>query len=324
VDKSLTISTEEQCLAFLESGVKAIEEARDLQEVKQIRDQAVALRTYAKQQRASRDAQNIAAEVAIRAERRAGELLSVMEKNKGVVLHGKAEDGNYRRLHDETSEAPPTYADMGIHKIQAHRWQKAASVPEDVFEKHIKDTIDAKEELTSKSVLSLTKKPHVAHSTGQNEWYTPPEYIEAARAVMQGIDLDPASSAKANLTVKANTYYGIEQNGLSQKWFGNVWMNPPYSQPDITKFCAKMKESYESCDIDSACVLVNNATETGWFNDLLDAASAVCFVRGRVKFLDENGNPNGAPLQGQVILYIGANRLRFADYFSGFGKVLYV
>lgn len=36
-----------------------------------------------------------------------------------------------------------------------------------------------------------------------DSWYTPASYIEAARAVMDGIDLDPFSSEKANSTIRA-------------------------------------------------------------------------------------------------------------------------
>lgn len=62
-----------------------------------------------------------------------------------------------------------------------------------------------------------------------NEWYTPSLYIEAARQVMGGIDLDPASCAVADQTVKATNYFSQEEDGLAQTWHGRVWCNPPFS-----------------------------------------------------------------------------------------------
>ena len=97
---------------------------------------------------------------------------------------------------------------------------------------------------------------HVGHNSGNNEWYTPPTYIEAARDVMGGIDCDPASSEIANRTVDATTFYTIDQDGLVQKWGKRVWMNPPYAQPHVANFAKAITDKHTSGEVVQACVLV--------------------------------------------------------------------
>ena len=175
----------------------------------------------------------------------------------------------------------------------------------------------------AKEVLREAVRAHVANNSGNNEWYTPPNLIAAAREAMGSIDTDPASSDIANQVVQAQQYFTAETNGLTQQWRGNVWMNPPYAQPLIADFSTALAEKVRSGEVDQACVLVNNGTETGWFQTLLDVASAVCLVKTRVKFIDPSGKPSGAPLQGQAVIYIGKESERFTDAFCSFGKVLY-
>ena len=173
----------------------------------------------------------------------------------------------------------------------------------------------------AKEVIREAVKAHVAHNSGNNEWYTPAKYIELARQVMGGIDCDPATSELANETVKAETIFTAEDDGREQTWLGRVWMNPPYAQPLMGDFAEAVSAKFESCEIDQACILVNNATETQWFQRMLEAASAVCLPKSRIKFLDPQGNP-GAPLQGQAILYMGANVETFQEAFQQEGAVL--
>lgn len=165
------------------------------------------------------------------------------------------------------------------------------------------------------------RRPHVANNSGENEWYTPPQFTAAARQVMGGIDIDPASCAKANETVHAYHYFDAEVDGLKQFWSGRVYLNPPYAQPFIQQFCEKLVWHVGEGEVEQAIVLVNNATETGWFQHLLTRAAAMAFPKGRIKYLDASGRPAGAPLQGQAFVYFGPRdkALQFVSVFREFG-----
>ena len=175
-------------------------------------------------------------------------------------------------------------------------------------------------EASVNQVYNEIKHPHVSHNSGENEWYTPPEYIEAARIVLGGhIDLDPASSVIANRLVKAETFYTKETDGLNKHWSGNVWMNPPYASDLIRQFTSKFSHHVIEGNIKTGIVLVNNATETAWFRELINCANAVLFTTGRIKYLDAQGNPKNTPLQGQAFIYFGEKPLAFLFEFKKFG-----
>jgi phage N-6-adenine-methyltransferase len=172
-------------------------------------------------------------------------------------------------------------------------------------------------EQVEQAVEAVKSKPHVANNSGDNEWYTPKEYIEAALLVLGQIDVDPASNPVANEVVQAAIFYTAEDSGLDKDWQGTVWMNPPYESGLIGQFVEKLCDSYASGAVTNAVVLVNNATETRWFQSLAEQASAICFPKGRVKFW--HPRKVAVPLQGQAILFLGPNTDEFARAFSEFG-----
>ena len=77
------------------------------------------------------------------------------------------------------------------------------------------------------------RQVNVQHSCAKSTWYTPDQYIAAARQVFGGkIDLDPASDAHGNATVGARRYITATQDGTLADWGPqghalSVWMNPP-------------------------------------------------------------------------------------------------
>lgn len=176
---------------------------------------------------------------------------------------------------------------------------------------------------TQGEFLRYVQPSHVSQNSVENEWYTPPEYIEAARSSMGGIDLDPATSEKAQETVKAKKFFTADDDGLSKPWKGKVWLNPPYAKDLIGKFCDKLVKSIDGGKITTAILLVNNATDTAWFHRVAGKASSVCFVKGRISFLDSNGEPKNKPLQGQMAMYFGSDPVSFSREFSKFGECFY-
>jgi len=156
--------------------------------------------------------------------------------------------------------------------------------------------------------------------SGENEWYTPPEYIAMAREVMGGIDLDPASSAEANKTVGALKFHTAEDDGLAQQWQGRVWLNPPYSRDLMPRFVEKLKAAFQSDDVSAAIMVTHNNTDTGWFHSLAEVTGAICFPAKRIKFY--RGEDVAAPANGQMFIYLGNGAARFAEVFSSIGFVM--
>ena len=302
----------ENYLVRWDRAKQAIIEAHSVDELKLIRDQAEAYRYALKLAGEAPEIIRKAEEIKVRAERRAGEMLLIMPKAEGAKGIGpiavRASDRNN----------PPTYSELGIDGRDAAIWQRIAGIPEEKFEQYIA----TEPEITTAGALRIAKGTHVSRNSGDNEWYTPIEFIEAAREVLGIIDLDPASHPEANEIIKANRFYSIENDGLSHDWHGKTWMNPPYAADMIGKFTGKLVKHYEKDDIDEAIVLTNNATETKWFQEMLQSAAAVCFPANRIKFWSPEKN-TATPLQGQAIFYFGKKTVVFAEAFEAFGQVLY-
>jgi phage N-6-adenine-methyltransferase len=160
-----------------------------------------------------------------------------------------------------------------------------------------------------------------ALGTGENDWHTPDDILDLARAVLGVIDLDPASSDKAQLSVQAKEYFTAEDSDLDKEWYGRVWLNPPYAAPLIRQFVSKLVNEYQSGRVSAAIMLTHNYTDAAWFHVAAPAAEAVCFLRRRVKFIDAFGK-EASPTQGQVLFYFGEDEQRFIEVVQPHGLVM--
>jgi ParB family chromosome partitioning protein len=155
------------------------------------------------------------------------------------------------------------------------------------------------------------------------EWWTPREYIDMAREVMGGIDLDPASCAEANKIVKAKRFYDTKTDGLKQPWFGRTWVNPPYAG-NAGQFVEKLLAEKACGNVTEAIALISATTvEREWFKPLWDYC--LCFHYGRIKFISPDTeliDSMTSPMTGSIFIYLGHREKRFAAVFSQVGAIV--
>lgn len=134
-------------IAERRGGLLPLDQARQLlaqcmrvDEAKDIRDKAQAIGAYLRQQKASGAAQNDAAEIKLRAERRLGELLEPDQEKRGGAKSQRAT------------------LPEGISRSQSARWQDIARVPEEKFEAFIAQTRESGGEVTTSGL----RREHVS------------------------------------------------------------------------------------------------------------------------------------------------------------------
>jgi len=130
-----------------EKAKNAIAICHNIDDVKKIKDQTEALRSYAKQAKEGLEVQNNIADIKLRAERKIGELSKEIPKSKS---------NQYAKSHDVTKQIK--LSDIGLNKQDASRYEAIASLPKKDFEKHVSEVKASNKELTTVGVIKLAKE----------------------------------------------------------------------------------------------------------------------------------------------------------------------
>jgi len=129
-----------------------------------------------------------------------------------------------------------------------------------------------------------------------SEWFTPPQLFEAL-----GIrfDLDPCSPGPGHW-VPAKAIYTKNDDGLSQPWFGRVFMNPPFGgRHDHLPWLDKFINHRDGIGI------VRAYTSSAWWHDYIPRVDAVLFPRGKTQFVRPDGSIGKAPGHGVALIAMG-------------------
>lgn len=229
-----------------------------------------------------------------------------------------------RRTVEESHAAGQILASIKLRLAHGEwlPWLESEGVSKDTSARLIRlSTLDISQLAKFDSVhaaLASIAKPNEfkQHASGETEYYSPRHVVDAARAVLGAIDLDPASCEEANQVVQAARFFTVSDDGLAQDWSGRVWCNPPYARALIGKFVDKF---LDSTLIDAGIILVNNSTEARYCQRLLNESAAWCMPSARLKFYGPASSNN--PMQGSLLGYRGPEVQRFLETFLPLGAV---
>ncbi len=196
------------------------------------------------------------------------------------------------------------------------------------------------ENIPQQNTASAKKLGYVGRTPGterdSNAWFTPSNYIEAVRSALGGvIHLDPFSSTAANAVVKAEQFYTEDDDAFAQDWNldangvkrasgqeRTVFMNPPYSGKLCSEAVNMFIDEWNKGSFTQGVFLVNNATETKWFQRAFYNATAVCFTNHRISFWNADGKKMSGNTRGQAFFYFGKDTSEFKEAFAEHGVVI--
>lgn len=167
--------------------------------------------------------------------------------------------------------------------------------------------------------MNLSSYQLINQDSGNTEYYTAIKIIFGARLAMGQIDLDPASSLKANERIKAEQIYTVTEDGLKHAWYGNIWLNHPFSRENNPLWISHLMGEWKAGRVSQFCCITFAATSEKWFQPLHEFAQ--CYLYPRTNYYLPDGTIKKGVTKGSVVTYGGPNLERFKDAFKHLGSV---
>lgn len=131
--------------------------------------------------------------------------------------------------------------------------------------------------MLDKIVIMKTNKFYSRNENTRDDWQTPKKIVKS----LGEFDLDPCANAKEPKRLAKNGYT-IFQDGLSKKWFGRIWLNPPYGK-ECRIWINKLAEH------GNGIALIPPRIGSKWFHEsIFGTCDSIFFHKGRISFLDPN------------------------------------
>ncbi|KKM75064.1 hypothetical protein LCGC14_1394000 [marine sediment metagenome] len=145
-------------LVRYDAARKALVAAKNVDDVKKIRNTAEAARAYARQAK-NKELEIDAAEIRLRAERRLGEFLIAQKERGGGLNRGMAAGAKRKPsgTFSEPLDATPTLEEMGIDKKLSSRAQRNAAIPEELYEAQLDDWRERVSRAAERVTISLAR-----------------------------------------------------------------------------------------------------------------------------------------------------------------------
>jgi transcriptional regulator with XRE-family HTH domain len=157
------------------------------------------------------------------------------------------------------------------------------------------------------------------HTGKSDDRFTPPEFLAVIYEAFGEVDLDPCAHAASPVVAKRKINISDGGDGLEEPWQGRlVYLNPPFSA--LLKWLRRANQQWLDGHAETIVALVPARMDSAWFHDHLRHQADIYVLRGRLRFLTEQGRGNQAPFPLMVVMW-GANsaqKNQFTELIDGF------